>query len=233
MISGIVLAAGAGTRRGGPKALVPGWLDAATRLLLDAGCERVVVVLGAGADEARSLVPPDPRIEVRTAGRLGRRHGRVAAGGTRARHRRRGPHHARRPAGHPGHRRRAPARLERRSADAGPRRPRDTLRQATYDGRPGHPVLVGANHWQPLSDALRGDRGARPYLVGARRDRGRVRRPAPRSRRGHLTRPSLWARLERGQRQLATPSRRGGGHPRPQLAGARRRPAATSTAPPR
>ena len=42
---------------------------------------------------------------------------------------------------------------------------RDTLRQATYDGRPGHPVLVGANHWARLSDTLHGDRGARPYLT--------------------------------------------------------------------
>ena len=41
----------------------------------------------------------------------------------------------------------------------------DALRQASYDARPGHPVLVGANHWQPLIDSLHGDRGARPYLV--------------------------------------------------------------------
>src|SRR3954469_23497098 len=67
VISGIVLAAGAGVRHGGPKALVPGWLDAATRLLLDSGCDRVVVVLGAGAAEARTGLRPDRRIEVRTA----------------------------------------------------------------------------------------------------------------------------------------------------------------------
>ena len=42
---------------------------------------------------------------------------------------------------------------------------RDALRQATYDGRPGHPVLVGAHHWAPLAGATSGDRGARPYLV--------------------------------------------------------------------
>ena len=42
---------------------------------------------------------------------------------------------------------------------------RHTLRQAVYDGRPGHPVLIGADHWAPLSDTLTGDRGARGYLV--------------------------------------------------------------------
>src|SRR4051812_19749541 len=68
VISGIVLAAGAGTRHGGPKALVPGWLAAATRRVLDGGCERALVVLGAGADEARALVPADPRVCAVVAG---------------------------------------------------------------------------------------------------------------------------------------------------------------------
>ena len=157
MISGIVLAAGAGSRHGGPKALVPGWLDDATRLLLDAGCERVVVVLGAGADEARAKVPPDPRIEVHTAGDWADGMGASLRAGLA---------HATGDAvlitlvdlpGTPG------TVVDRLLAPGGDLR--DALRQATYDGRPGHPVLVGANHWPPLSDALRGDRGARPYLV--------------------------------------------------------------------
>jgi CTP:molybdopterin cytidylyltransferase MocA len=43
---------------------------------------------------------------------------------------------------------------------AGPR----TLRQAFYEGRPGHPVVVGAEHLPNLAEALAGDEGARPYL---------------------------------------------------------------------
>ncbi|HWR85187.1 MAG TPA: NTP transferase domain-containing protein, partial [Rhodoglobus sp.] len=51
-VTGIVLAAGAGTRAGGAKALrrepdgTP-WLELAATALRDGGCERVVVVLGA------------------------------------------------------------------------------------------------------------------------------------------------------------------------------------------
>lgn len=38
------------------------------------------------------------------------------------------------------------------------------LRRAVYDGVPGHPVLIGRDHWAPLLAELVGDRGARPYL---------------------------------------------------------------------
>ncbi|MFB2581498.1 NTP transferase domain-containing protein [Herbiconiux sp. P15] len=40
-----------------------------------------------------------------------------------------------------------------------------TLRQAFYDGRPGHPVVVGIDHLDPLAAAVSGDTGARPYLT--------------------------------------------------------------------
>jgi len=184
VISGIVLAAGAGSRHGGPKALVPGWLDAATRLLLDAGCERVVVVLGAGADDARRVLPPDPRIEIRTATDWADGMGASLRAGLA---------HASGDAvlitlvdlpGTPGT---VVARLLATTdetkirptttadgappsgddqLDEGPRADlRDALRQATYAGRPGHPVLIGAHHWRELSESLSGDRGARPYLV--------------------------------------------------------------------
>jgi molybdenum cofactor cytidylyltransferase len=41
---------------------------------------------------------------------------------------------------------------------------RTALRQALYGGRPGHPVLVGADHFGSLTAAVSGDTGARPYL---------------------------------------------------------------------
>ena len=39
-----------------------------------------------------------------------------------------------------------------------------TLRRAVFDDRPGHPVVVGREHWEPLGRALTGDSGARAYL---------------------------------------------------------------------
>ncbi|OII24014.1 hypothetical protein BIV04_06940 [Frigoribacterium sp. MCBA15_019] len=51
---------------GRPKALVVDehgpWLTRAVATLLDGGCDRVVVVLGAGATEARALLAADPRL---------------------------------------------------------------------------------------------------------------------------------------------------------------------------
>ncbi|WP_329454892.1 nucleotidyltransferase family protein [Streptomyces sp. NBC_01497] len=38
------------------------------------------------------------------------------------------------------------------------------LAAATYGGRRGHPVLIGAEHWVPVAAAAVGDRGARGYL---------------------------------------------------------------------
>ncbi len=38
------------------------------------------------------------------------------------------------------------------------------LVRATYRGRPGHPVLIGRSHWVDLCGTLRGDTGAQPYL---------------------------------------------------------------------
>ena len=45
-------------------------------------------------------------------------------------------------------------------------RTRDALARTTYAGRPGHPVLVGADHVTGLVATLEGDRGARAYLSG-------------------------------------------------------------------
>lgn len=58
-VTGVVLAAGAGTRLGrGPKALLPfrgrPLVEHVTATLLDGGCDDVVVVLGAEADRVRS-----------------------------------------------------------------------------------------------------------------------------------------------------------------------------------
>lgn len=40
------------------------------------------------------------------------------------------------------------------------------LARTSYDGRPGHPVLIGRDHWAGVVATARGDRGAREYLRG-------------------------------------------------------------------
>ena len=40
------------------------------------------------------------------------------------------------------------------------------LARAVFAGRPGHPVLLGRDHWPGVAAAARGDVGARDYLAG-------------------------------------------------------------------
>ncbi|WP_344018556.1 nucleotidyltransferase family protein [Microlunatus capsulatus] len=164
-----MLAAGAGRRAGGPKALRrdadgTAWLTRAVRVLVDGGCDPVLVVLGCGAAEASALLAADPvtGADVRTlthpgwayglAGSL--RHGLDAAG-------RLGPaavvvHLVDLPDVGPA--------VVRRLLAAAPPAP-DVLARAGYDGRPGHPVLVGPVHLAPLAAGLAGDTGDQAYLA--------------------------------------------------------------------
>jgi CTP:molybdopterin cytidylyltransferase MocA len=43
----------------------------------------------------------------------------------------------------------------------------DSLVRATYGGEPGHPVLIGREHWYGVLSTAAGDRGARDYLRAA------------------------------------------------------------------
>ena len=147
-----------------PKALVrtpdgEPWTARAGRLLLEGGCSRVVVVLGPRAEEARPLVPADPRVRTLVVAgweeglsvslRAGLRWverfdpSAVAAVVTLV--------------DLPGL---TPAVVRLLTEDAG----EQTLRQAEYDGRPGHPVVIGRAHWSALGKTLRGDEGGRRYL---------------------------------------------------------------------
>lgn len=161
---GVLLAAGAGTRMGRPKALVRGatgvpWIAEGCRMLQTAGCEQVVVVLGAEADAARALVPRDAEVVVASDWSEGLsaslRAGLGFAAGT--------------PADAalvslvdlPG----LPGSVGRRvTAAVGPE-PRGALARAVFAGRPGHPVLIGADHWAEVARAVSGDSGAGPYLA--------------------------------------------------------------------
>jgi CTP:molybdopterin cytidylyltransferase MocA len=41
----------------------------------------------------------------------------------------------------------------------------DALARASYRGRPGHPVLLGREHWSGVARRAVGDQGAREYLA--------------------------------------------------------------------
>lgn len=163
-LAGLVLAAGAGRRMGAPKALLATdgetWIARAVGVLESAGCDPVVVTLGARAAEARGLVPPTAHaVEVAGWERgMGEslREGLVAVERLA-------------PDAEavlvtlvdlPGLRPEAVARV---AAAAGGERAA-ALCQARYAGRPGHPVLLGRDHWAALVRELDGDAGARDYL---------------------------------------------------------------------
>ena len=42
---------------------------------------------------------------------------------------------------------------------------RAALARASYDGKPGHPVLLGRDHWAGVVETAVGDQGARAYLA--------------------------------------------------------------------
>ncbi|AOW93562.1 molybdopterin-guanine dinucleotide biosynthesis protein MobA [Rhodococcus sp. WMMA185] len=166
-VGGVLLAAGAGKRMGMPKALVIGedrqpWLARGVRVLAEAGCDPVVVVLGARAEEAQSLLPDDIPVTVGIAedwqSGLSASLGRGLVVATTFEH------------------------LDavivtlvdlpdleadavERLATVPPLDARSALRQARYGGAPGHPVLIGRDHWAPLQRSLTGDSGARKYLI--------------------------------------------------------------------
>jgi molybdenum cofactor cytidylyltransferase len=161
-VVGLLLAAGAGRRRGGPKALAHDadgrpWVALAHDALVGGGCTSVAVVLGAGADEARALVPDGARVVVAQDWAQGQ--SASLAAGLRA------VADAAPDAvavavtlvDLPDQRAAAVARVAAGATSS-------TLRRATFGGRPGHPVVLGRDHWGPLLDVLTGDEGARPYL---------------------------------------------------------------------
>jgi CTP:molybdopterin cytidylyltransferase MocA len=159
-VTGILLAAGAGSRMGTPKALLSSngvaWLASASALLRSGGCRPVLVVLGAEAERARAQLPPTDPARVVIADRWAEglshslRAGLAEATGTAA---------LVTVVDSPD----LPLAVLQRIL-ATPVCP-DTLRQAVYNGAPGHPVLIGRAHWASLAAELAGDAGARRYLM--------------------------------------------------------------------
>jgi len=154
-VAGLVLAAGAGSRFGRPKAVVEldgeRLVDRAVRVLRAGGISRTYVVSGAvELDVAGAAVVANPDWAVGMGSSL--RAGLAAmavdveaalvvlvdqVGLT-------------------------PAAVSRvMAAGAGPAR----LATATYDGRRGHPVLIGRAHWREVAATAVGEVGARDVLA--------------------------------------------------------------------
>lgn len=150
-----------------PKALVSAedgttWGSRAVATLLAGGCADVVVVVGAQADRVRQSLPEDPRVQVvqcrawREGMGASLRAGLTVLAGrgagvpdTAVVHLVDlpdvGPDVVSRVLGRAGS---SPAALAR----------------AAYQGVPGHPVLLGRQHWDPVTRSAGGDQGARSYL---------------------------------------------------------------------
>ena len=160
MTVGLLLAAGAGERFGGPKALArdadgTSWLLRSVQALRP--CTEIVVVLGAEAERAAALLPMSvSRIRADDwAEGMGAslRAGLLVLGPT-------------------SHEAALVSLVDLPDVDAavvarllgavtGP----DVLARAAYDGVPGHPVLLGRDHWDGVIASATGDRGARDYLA--------------------------------------------------------------------
>ncbi|WP_410571637.1 NTP transferase domain-containing protein [Amycolatopsis sp. cmx-4-61] len=159
-VAGLLLAAGAGRRFGGPKALVE--LDGeplvlrALRTLAAAGCDPVRVVVGASAGEVRALLPDPGQVVVADDWASGMGASLRAGLGALERSDRAAAlvHLVDLPWVGPDILARVAAR-----ATSG------TVARAAYDGVPGHPVLLGRRWWGEIADTARGDRGARDWLA--------------------------------------------------------------------
>lgn len=162
-VRGLLLAAGAGRRMGGPKALLRDeagtpYVVRAVQALRDGGCTEVTVVLGAAAEEVRPLLA-DLGVDIAVADDWDEGMGASLRAGLADRS----------VQGYDAvvvHLVDLPdvgAAVVRRLLAEAPPVP-GTLARASYDGRPGHPVLIGADHWAGVVGGARGDRGARDYL---------------------------------------------------------------------
>ncbi|HET9829264.1 MAG TPA: nucleotidyltransferase family protein [Nocardioidaceae bacterium] len=163
---GLLLAAGAGRRMGRPKALLRNadgepFLVRAVGRLREGGCLRVMVVLGAGVDEARLLLPGSGDVEVVVAEDWDEGMGASLRAGLRALDGSDADAALVSLVDLPD----VDAAVLRRVVAAGEPAGARALVRATYDGRPGHPVLIGRGHWAGVVTTAHGDRGARGYLA--------------------------------------------------------------------
>jgi CTP:molybdopterin cytidylyltransferase MocA len=161
MIAGLLLAAGAGRRYGMPKALVDGgaWLRRAVATLTDGGCDSVLVVVGAQADQVLPLVPATAATVLAEDWAKGM--GASLRAGL-AELVRSAPTQVQAALVHLVDLPDVDAAVVRRLvALAGPA----VVARAGFETQPGHPVLLGRQHWADIVASAHGDRGARDWLA--------------------------------------------------------------------
>jgi len=167
-VAGLILAAGAGRRMGGPKALlrdprgVP-YVDRAVGAVLDGGCDSATVVLGAAADDVRALLDEagwtdDPAVDLVLAEDWEQGMGASLRAGLTALSSRDATSALVTLVDLPD----VDATVLRRVVAEGSGA--STLVRATYHDSPGHPVLIGREHYAGVLATARGDSGARSYL---------------------------------------------------------------------
>ncbi len=158
-VAGLLLAAGAGTRLGRPKALVEldGELlvERGARLLVEGGCDPVVVVLGAEADRVKAQARL-PEVVVATDWETGM--GASLRAGLTALQDRPVEACVVALADQP----RVGAAAVARLVDA--HQAGAVAAVATYAGAPRNPVLLGRSTWLEVALMAVGDTGARPWL---------------------------------------------------------------------
>lgn len=157
VVAGAVLAAGAGNRYGMPKILAEDgrWLELAVAALDRGGCDEIFVTLGAAQCEiplpATGIVVDRWQMGMSESVRTILEHVRLR------------PevvgiviHLVDLPSVGP--------EVVRAVLRASGRR-RSAVARATFEGKAGHPVYLGSEHFDPVLAALTGDRGAGPYLA--------------------------------------------------------------------
>jgi molybdenum cofactor cytidylyltransferase/nicotine blue oxidoreductase len=165
---GVLLAAGAGTRMGRPKALVRDadgvpWVLRSVDVLRAGGCTAIAVVVGAAADQVADLlaaedvaIVPSPSWQDGVSASL--KSGLAWAAAT----------DADAAVVHLVDLPDVGADVVRRIVTAGRSNdPTQVLLRAGFHGSGGHPVLLGRAHWAGALSAAHGDRGANAYLTAA------------------------------------------------------------------
>jgi CTP:molybdopterin cytidylyltransferase MocA len=166
----VLLAAGAGRRAGGPKALRvdadgTSWLLRSIAVLRDGGCDAAIVVLGSEATRARDLIAssalatdlaitmvdaPDWQQGMGSSLRSGLLAAQSASWRAVLVHLVDLPD--------------VTAEVVRRLIREAPPGTA-SLARASYRGQPGHPVLIGRDHLESIMVGLTGDSGAKDYLA--------------------------------------------------------------------
>lgn len=161
-LAGLVLAAGAGRRMGGPKAVLVDesgerWVDRAVRTLREGGCAPIVVVLGAAIVEV-----PDALVTVADDWAEGMgaslRTGLTALV-------EQAPQAAAAVIVLVDQPDLAPEAIRRVGAAAGSGSSVGVAAMAVYAGHRGHPVALGRSIWGEVAALAQGDRGARDWLA--------------------------------------------------------------------